>query len=328
MKRYNNLIEKIAETENLYLAFWKARKGKEGRHEVIRYADNVEQNLHKMRSDILSGTAPICQYRSFLIFDPKERLISAAPFGHRVLHHALMNVCGPLLDKRQIFDSYACRTGKGTYAALERARCFYRKYQWCAKLDIRKYFDNVSHIVLKRQLAGIFKEETLLKLFYDIIDSYESSDGKGIPIGNLTSQYFANQYLCGLDHFVKEDLNVGGYIRYMDDMLVFGNDREALARQTGEIRKFLSEKLLLGLKVLDIKPTAKATQFLGYRLRRNTLLLSKRSIHRYKKKLHIYYSKFNDGLWSEAELYRHLVPLTSFVTKTRKRKSPMEVLTA
>ncbi len=319
MKRYNNLLAQIADTDNLYLAYWRARKGKEAKHEVQRYSSSLMANIAELQKQIVSGVVPEAVYRRFLIYDPKERLICAAPFPQRVLHHALMNVCGPLLDKRQIFDSYACRLGKGTYAALERAHGFYKQYDWCVKMDIRKYFDSVNHLILKQQLFGIFKEEKLLQILYAVIDGYEATNGCGLPIGNLTSQYFANQYLSGLDHYAKETLRIAGYVRYMDDILIFGNDRTLLAQQAQGMRKYLESRLCLQLKVLDLKSTTRSTQFLGYRLRRGALLLSRRSMQRYTQKLRLYHSKFNVGIFSESDLHRHLVPLVGFVARASSK---------
>ncbi len=317
MKRYNNLIPLIADMDNLYLAYWKARRGKEAKAEVQRFAESLNHNLTRLQMMIKNGKNEAFEYNRFTIYDPKEREICAAPFMQRVLHHALMNVCGNLLDKRQLHDSYACRKGKGTYAAIERAMNLHRKYEWCAKMDIRKYFDSIDHLILKRQLASIFKERELLMLFYDIIDSYNTVQGKGLPIGNLTSQYFANQYLCLLDHYAKEVLKVEGLVRYMDDILIYGNDKVTLMKQAKEIRAYLEERLSLKLKVLDLRKTTQTTPFLGYRLKRSILLLGERSKRRYAKKIVAYTYKYESGTWSEDDYRRHLCPMIAFALKAQ-----------
>ena len=191
MKRENNLIEKITEPDNLRLAFWKARKAKEGKMEVTEFRKELDKKLLTLQEELLSGNVQVGNYHYFTIFDPKERLICAASFKERVLHHAIMNICHVNFEKFQIFDSYASRLGKGTYAALERAKFFQVKYKWFLKLDVRKYFDTIDHCILKQLLAKRFKDLSLLNVFFNIIDSYETSTGKGLPIGNLTSHAFA-----------------------------------------------------------------------------------------------------------------------------------------
>ena len=183
-----------------------------------------------MQKGLVAQTLQIGDYHYFKIHDPKERLICAASFSERVLHHAVMNVCDPFFNRYQIFDSYACRKSKGTYAALDRARHFNHHFKWYLKLDVRKYFDSIHHGRLKRLLVKQFKDKSLLDLFNGIIDSYHVSDACGIPIGNLTSQYFANHYLAVADHFIKEELRIKGYVRYMDDMVLWHNDKISLLK--------------------------------------------------------------------------------------------------
>lgn len=230
MKRENHLIARIADPDNLRLAFWKARKGKEGKIEVLCFRKSLDKNLLLLRDELLSGNIDVGNYNYFTIHDPKERLICAATFRERVLHHAIMNVCHANFEKYQIFDSYASRMGKGTFAALERAKGFQQKYKWFLKLDVRKYFDSIDHEKLKIMLVNMFKDKALLNVFNHIIDSYKTATGKGLPIGNLTSQYFANHYLAFADHYLKEKLQATAYIRYMDDMVIWANNKDFLLR--------------------------------------------------------------------------------------------------
>ena len=144
----------------------------------------------------------------FKVYDPKERQICAPPFREQVLHHAMMNICGCFFERFQINHSYACRKGKGTIAAINATKKYTKKYDWYLKLDVSKFFDSIHHGVLKQQLLRLFKEKEVLDIFGKIIDSYTTSPERGVPIGNLTSQYFANHYLAALDHFVKENCNV------------------------------------------------------------------------------------------------------------------------
>ncbi|MCB9272804.1 MAG: hypothetical protein H6564_02120 [Lewinellaceae bacterium] len=156
MKRQGYLIEPIAEMGNLELAFYKAQKGKAYRQEVAAYGKNLRLNLLRLQGEILSGEVTVGGYHYFTVYDPKKRQICAAPFAQRVLHHALMNVCHPCFEKKQIADSYASRIGKGAYAALEQAKAFNRRYNWFLKLDVRKYFDSLAHDVIRKQLYSLF----------------------------------------------------------------------------------------------------------------------------------------------------------------------------
>lgn len=312
MKRENNLIAKIAEPENLRLAFWKARKAKEGKMEVAEFRKVLDKNLLALRNELLSGDVQVGNYHYFTIFDPKERLICAASFKERVLHHAIMNICHENFEKFQIFDSYASRTGKGTYAALERAKCFQRKYQWFLKLDVRKYFDSIDHCILKRLLARRFKDKTLLNVFYSIIDSYQTTNGNGLPIGNLTSQYFANHYLALADHHINEKLQASAYVRYMDDMVIWSNDKSKLLKIGSEFQNFIETELELILKPFCLNATDKGLPFLGYLLFPDKIFLNSNSRKRFKSKLAQCTQKLNKEEWTQTEYQSHILPLIAF----------------
>ena len=318
MKRYGNLTASIADPDNLMLAYWKA--------EVRQYVASLQGNISALQRQIEQGRVECGNYRIFTIFDPKERQICAAPFPQRVLHHALMNVCGPIFDKWQIFDSYASQKGKGTYAALERAKMFHKRYAYCVKMDVRKFFDSIHHPTLKGQLARLFKDWQVVNAFYDIIDSYCVQPDRGLPIGNLTSQYFANHYLASLDHYAKEELKVGGYVRYMDDILIYGDDRERLREQASLMRKYVEERLQLQFKVVDLRPTSKCTQFLGYRISREAMLLSHRSQRRYVLRMKDYITEYHSGHWSQEVLQRHLSPLIAFASKAQSYRLRQKTL--
>ncbi len=238
MKRHGQLLERVAEMENLRQAFHQACRGKRGKAEVLNYTAHLDERLAELRAQLLAGRVPVGRYHYFRIHDPKERLICAASFPERVLHHALMNVCDPVLERAAIADSFACRTGKGRTAALARAQEFARRCPWFLKLDVRKYFDSVDHERLR----------AVLRLFDEIIASYQTTPGHGLPIGNLTSQHFANFYLAPLDRFAKETLRCAGYVRYMDDFVLWGGSGRELSGLRDRVREFLSETLGLELK--------------------------------------------------------------------------------
>jgi len=183
-----------------------------------------------------------------MVYDPKERLICAAPFRDRVAQHAIMALCEPCFESYQVYDSYACRRGKGLDAALVRAQNHARHSRCFVKLDVRKYFDSIDHAILKQLLERRFKDTTLMTLFEALIDGYSSTPGKGIPIGNLSSQYFANHYLAPWDHYCMETLGIHRYVRYMDDFAAWGNDKEQLKDWAASARHFLQERLGLALK--------------------------------------------------------------------------------
>ena len=222
MKRAGHFIESIAEPANLRLAFWKAAKGKRAKADCRAFQAKLDTNLSTLRAQLLAGRVPVGEYHTFTIQDPKERTICAAAFCERVLHHALMNVCEPVLERAAIFDSYAGRKGKGQLAAVRRAESYARHYGWFLKMDIRKYFDSVDQCVLLELLARKSKDAAVQRMFGQILASYETAPGRGLPIGNLTSQHFANFYLDPLDRFVKERLRCRAYVRYMDDFVVWG----------------------------------------------------------------------------------------------------------
>ena len=312
MKREGNLIEKIADPGNLRLAFWKARKGKEGKADVEQYRGELDRNLIRLRDELLTGNVHVGDYFYFTIRDPKERRICAAAFPERVLHHALMNVCHPVFERFQTDDSYATRIGKGQYAALERAKEHTRRYRWFCKLDVRKFFDSIDHEALYMRLCRKFKDPVLLGLFRQIIDSYEVSPGCGLPIGNLTSQYFANYYMAYADHYVREQLHIPAYVRYMDDMVLWHNDKEELLRITRLLTAFIGDELRMTLKVECVNSTGKGVPFLGYVLFPATVRLNKNSKKRFIRKYKRYEDKLQRGIWSAAEYALHVQPLVAF----------------
>jgi RNA-directed DNA polymerase len=329
MKRENNLIERIADPENLRLAFWKARKSKEGKTEVNEYRKNLDRNLLWLRECLLSGNIEVGNYNYFTIYDPKERKICAAAFYERVLHHAIMNICHANFEKFQIHGSYATRLGKGTYAAIDQAKVYQQKYRWFLKLDVRKYFDSIDHALLKSLLSRRFKDKMLIDAFYKIIDSYYVIEGKGLPIGNLTSQYFANHYLAVADHYLKEKLQGLAYIRYMDDMVIWDNSKERLLKTGKDFQAFIESQLFLNLKPFCLNSSEKGLPFLGYLIFPEKVLLNRDSRKRYKNKLKFCAGKLLSGEWSQNEFQSHVLPLNAFARHANTfslRKSQVEKL--
>jgi retron-type reverse transcriptase len=312
MKRAKGLLPQIIDPDNLRLAFWNASKGKRYTRSVQDYQNNLDNHLIRLRRQILSGEIQVGDYRYFKVYEPKERQICASAFREQVLHHAMMNVCHAHFDRALIFDCYASRKGRGTFAALERARVFTRRYEWFLKLDVRKFFDSLSHNVMKRQLAHLFKEEPVLCVFYKIIDSYEAHPGRGVPIGNLTSQYFANHYLSCLDHFIKERLGIKAYVRYMDDMVLWHNDKAVLKSAGMEIREYLENSLLCNLKPLLLNRCKLGLPFLGFRVHPFQVRLLQKSKVRFCRKIKRVIRYYHEGYWNETACSKNALPLVAF----------------
>lgn len=313
------MLPLVADRDNLRLAFWKARKGKNHAREVEAYRENLESNLVLLREQILSGGVLVGDYRYFKVFEPKERQICASAFREQVLHHALMNVCHDYFERVQIFDSYASRKGKGTHAALDRAGEFHHSGAWYLKLDVRKFFESVHHRVLKDQLNRLFKDYSLLAIFHKIIDSYAATPERGLPIGNLTSQYFANHYLSGLDHFIKNELRVRSYIRYMDDMVLWHKDKNALWEAFGAINEFVQTRLFCTLKPEQLNKTEHGLPFLGYRIFPYQTKLTQGSKRRFVKKMEVLEANYHDGTWDESTCQRRALPLLDFARRAETR---------
>lgn len=291
MKRVNGVFERIVTWENLLIATYLASQGKRHRTETQQFCRALPNHLHRIRHELLSGDFCFGRFHQFVIHDPKERLITAPCFEERVVHHAIMNVCEPYFEKYLIDDTFACRKGRGRLAALARAQTFSRRYSHYLKVDVRKYFDSIHQATLLKLLERRFKDKRLLQLFAAIIGCHysvnldESVLGCGLPIGSLTSQHFANFYLSQLDRFVKERLQIKGYVRYMDDCLLWGDSRAMLRQVYSEITTFLQESLRLKLKRPIIANVKRGIDFLGCRLFPNYLTLNRRSRRRFRRKL-------------------------------------------
>ena len=282
MKRKGNLFDSIVDLDNLMLAYCKAKRGKSCAREVRAFSRDAELHLSEMRVQLLDGTFRVGNYHYFKITDPKERMICAASFPERVLHHAIINVCHSTFDAHLIAETYATRPGKGVYKALERARETVTRCRYVGKLDVRKYFDSVDHGLLHSFLCGLFKDKRLLDLFSKIIDSYHTDSGKGLPIGNLTSQYFANLYLSGLDRYIKQDLHCRYYVRYMDDLLFGADSRREVRILAARIAQF-AEGLMLQMKPLVLHTSLQGMPYLGYRVMPHRLLLTSKAKRRFRK---------------------------------------------
>lgn len=309
MKRAGDLFYAIIDFDNLLEAFHKAQLGKADREGVKIFRAGLNDNIASLRSAIIDDTLVLGNYRYFTVHDPKTRLICAADFPERVVHHALINVIGTFLERRMIYHSYACRKGKGQHQALETARCFSRNHRFYLKTDIKKCFDSIPHTGLMSMLSRLFKDCRLLLLCKKIIDSYHVEPGHGLPIGNLTSQYFANAYLDIFDHWIEERCRVMCYLRYMDDMLVFGEKNDLVVIRE-KCKDYLVSELGLSLnKGGMINRTEAGVGFLGRTVFPNGIRLSKRTKKRVRTKFHRYETMWDKGYWDSATLQRRMESL-------------------
>lgn len=309
MKKVKHIYPEIYDFSNLYAAYLKARKGKRFCDEVSRYSYNLEENLIDIQNDLIWKTYQVGPYRQFTVKYPKKRLIMALAFRDRVVQWAIYQQLYPIFDKKFIYDSYGCRNGKGALAAAKRLQYWLRqvdrkqeKYYYL-KLDISKFFYSINHDVL----LGIFKrtieDPDMIDLLKKVIDSendVELMDGftpncfpvagmgksAGIPIGNLTSQLFANVYLNELDQFCKRILKVRYYIRYMDDIIILHEDKQYLARLKSEIEGFINQELGLCLNnKTAIRPIPMGIEFVGYRIWSTHMKIRKKTAIRIKRRL-------------------------------------------
>jgi retron-type reverse transcriptase len=291
------MFDQIASFDNLIIAAHEAARGKRFREPIAQFMDNVEENAINIQNHLLWGSYEPSPHRQFFVFEPKKRLISAPPFKDRVLHHAIHQVVMPMVDKRFIYDSYACRTGKGTHKGVERAQRFMRIVQrnhgkvYALKADISRYFDSIDHAKLKNIVRVHIKCEETYQVLSKIIDGPQSENNAvGIPLGNLTSQMFANMYLNELDQYVKHTLKERFYVRYMDDFVIFHHDKIHLQRLRAHIEEWLL--INLGLKTnhkTQVFPVSKcrgrSLDFLGYRLYTTHRLMRKCTEKRMRFKL-------------------------------------------
>ena len=313
MKRAGNLFDCIVDRENLRLAVHRSLRGKRHRMDAREFVARLDANLRDMRQWLLAGTFPLGHFHQFVIHDPKQRIVTAPCFRERVLHHAVINVCEPVFERWLIDDTFACRRGRGRIVALHRAQQFARRFPFFLKLDIRKYFDSVPHAELLLRLERLFKDPSLLALFTGIVKSFRRSVGCGLPIGSLTSQHFANFYLGWCDRFAKEHWAMKGYVRYMDDMLVWSDSKAELRRFLASVSDYLSQKLRLDVKDAPyLNRSSQGVEFLGCRIFPWGLTLNRRSRVRFRRKLRQLEHEHLDGALSERELQQRATSLTAF----------------
>ena len=256
MKSHKHLFPQVCAVENVMAAARAAMQGKLSGSSAARFHARWETHAVTLAQQLASGTWKPGKYTYFDIHEPKLRRVAAAPFRDRVVHHALVRVLEPIFEPKFIEDSYACRRGKGTHAGVRRCAQFARRFPYVLKCDIRRYFPSIDHALLLQRIGRTIADPQVMALIRQILDTHE--DGRrtewgeelfdcrvrrhGLPIGNLTSQFFANIHLDGFDHFVKQERRVKGYLRYVDDFLIFAESREQARAWGREARAYLAER--------------------------------------------------------------------------------------
>lgn len=277
MKRIGNIYDKICSIETLQMADEIAQRGKRKQYGVIVHNRNRDTNIQRLREALINKTYKTSRYKIFTIYEPKERKIYSLPFfPDRILHHSVMLHLESMFTANFTADTYSCIKGKGVHSALRAVRkalINVEETTYCMKLDIRKFYPSIDHDILKVLLRRKIKDRDLLSLLDEIIDSAE-----GLPIGNYLSQYFANFYLSGFDHWLKEDKKVKYYFRYADDLVFMNSSKEDLHELLTDIKQYLGDKLSLYIKdTHQVFPVAsRGIDFVGYRIYHTHTLLRKR----------------------------------------------------
>jgi RNA-directed DNA polymerase len=324
---YRNLWPQLVSFENLWSAYLAARRGKRRRPAVAAYELDADTRLLRLQERLEANTYAPGAYRTFMVQEWKRRLISAAPFEDRIVHHALCRVIEPIWEARFIHDSYACRVGKGTLAALNRAQHFARGHRYVISLDVREFFPSVDHAILESTLARHIADQRVLDLCRTIIaggrdllaEAYtpvlfpgdDPSTGspstgsgtgqglfallrpRGLPIGNLTSQFWANVMLHPLDLFIKQELHCRAYLRYADDLLLFADDKDTLHAWRNAVRQRLAAlRLTIHEHRAQVSPVAAGFPFVGWTITPEKRRLRRRNVvafwRRYRQRLAAY----------------------------------------
>lgn len=285
MKRHGDLYRKIISEENLKLAYQKSRKGKAWQRNVKEIDQRQEYYLSELLRILQNKEYKTSQYKTKMIYEPKVRTIYILPYyPDRILQHAIMNVLEPIWDKLFIYDSYACRQGKGQHKGSLRCMQFVKRNKYCLKCDISKFYPSVNHEKLLKIIKRKIKCKDTLVLLEEIINSIEGESN--VPIGNYLSQWFGNLYMNELDQLIKHKYHIKDYIRYCDDFLLFSNSKEKLNQMKLIIEKFITEQLKMKLSKCDLFPVTQGVDFLGYRhFPQGYILLRKTTAKRVKKRL-------------------------------------------
>jgi retron-type reverse transcriptase len=332
---HNNIWDQIVNFENMYEAFRGASRAKRFRGSVLRYGQNLEENLINALNQLTWKQWKPSRYREFFVYEPKKRTIHAPPFKDRVVHHALVQIIEPLFERTFIPDSFACRTGKGTHAAKMRVESFAvaadKKWgdYYVLKADIKGYFPSIDRNVLFELIKRTISDKDTLWLIGQIIDC--DGDKRGVPIGALTSQLFANIYLDALDHYVKDDLGVKMYARYMDDFVVVHPDKDYLKKLHADIEVFITERLHLTFnpKTTIFKSgngTCHPIDFCGYRMWPDYTKPRIRTVKGARKRFKKFVELYREGLMNLEQIRVRIASFLGYMKHCDGKRSVESVL--
>ncbi len=322
-KRIGHIYDSITSWSNLYLAYKKACKHKKSKAETTEWMYNCEKYLFELQAELKEHRYHPQPYKYFVIREPKERIISVAAFRDRVVHHALVNIIEPYFEAVFINDSYATRKDKGLHLAVQAAQVYARHYGWYLKLDIQKFFASVNHEILLTLINRKIKDPEVMALCRIILCnqtiSMRMEEDKGLPVGNLTSQFFANIYLNKLDHFVKQTLGFRAYVRYMDDFILFSNDPVDLKEALKKIEQFVRMQLQLRVKPqsVQINNVTHGIPFLGYRIFPQLLRIRRENLKRCLKGIEKTNQAYIKGKISADVLYQSTRSRMGFIGYAR-----------
>lgn len=306
MKIYTDVFEKIVSPENLFNSWANFKHDKRKRLDVQEFEISLEENIFELHRGLNDGSYRHGPYKPFYIHDPKQRLIHKATVRDRIVHHAIYSVLNPIFEPTFIANSFSCRIGKGTHKGVKALEKMLRKVScnntrncFALKCDIKKFFDSIDHQILLNILAKRIKDIKTMSLLAEIIGSFSS--GSGLPIGNLTSQLFANIYLSEFDHFIKHELEVKNYVRYTDDFVIVSEDRGYLEHLIKSVSNFMKENLKLSLhpQKISLRKYKQGIDFLGYVILPRHIAVRTKTKRRIIRKLQKYLTDYASGNLSE-----------------------------
>lgn len=285
MKRAGNLKTKWCNYEELLKAFYEVKRSKSYYHKILEFENNLVSNLNRILKSLEDGSYQVKPTRDFYIHDPKTRLIQAPDFEDRIVQHAILNSVKELIERRFINQTFACIKNRGTHNASKLLRKYlinYKNKGYCLKIDIKKFFYNIDHKVLNLQLSKIIKCKPTLEILQKF---YHNEAGRGLPLGNVTSQILANLALSPIDHLIKRELKQPHYIRYMDDLVILSISKIELRKVLYYVKKLLRNLKLRTNQKTQIDLLSKGIDFVGYRTWYNSSIIRKRSLFKIKRVL-------------------------------------------
>jgi RNA-directed DNA polymerase len=285
-KKARDLYPQVCDFSSLYKAAYQARKNVKLNRQIATFFFHLDEHIHALQEELHNKTYVPRPYRSFVIHEPKPRLIQAAHFRDRVVHHSLCAVLEPILLRSMMADSYACQKGKGMHQALKRAHACIKKYAYCVKIDIHHFFENLHHDVLLERLRKRIDDADVFWLIENILQHGASSHcaHRGVPIGNLTSQHFGNFYLDALDHYIVHHTPARAMVRYMDDVLMCTENKRDATDSLGLVDEYVEDTLLLTLKhsATRVAQTNHGVSFLGFRLLPTHIRMDRTRLRRFR----------------------------------------------